>query len=173
VDLDAIAERAQAFAQPGEQVSGVLAAEPAAGARVYLCAFEGESRTWLAVDETGQPVTDRALVRDAVSIAALCEIAEETAGGGDLAELKARLRELELADAQAAAEALERAIAEPPRVATPAYLDEIGSATRQLEQFLGDGPGSPFAEAMKQAIGAVEELQREVEGCYKPGFELR
>jgi hypothetical protein len=36
-----------------------------------------------------------------------------------------------------------------------------------LEQALGEGPGSPFAEAMKQGIAAVEELIKDVEAGYK------
>jgi len=51
------------------------------------------------LDATGVPVADRELVRDAVSIAALCEVAEEAAG------------------------------VEPDsaRVASPALLDELGA----------------------------------------------
>ena len=51
------------------------------------------------LDATGVPVEERALVRDAVSIAALCEVAEEAAG------------------------------VEPDsaRVASPALLDELGA----------------------------------------------
>ena len=40
----------------------------------------------------GRPVADRTLVRQAASIAALCELAEETSGGGDLESLRAELR---------------------------------------------------------------------------------
>jgi hypothetical protein len=40
-------------------------------------------------------------------------------------------------------------------------------ATRRLERALGDAGASPFAEAMQQAVGAVEELTREVESGYK------
>ena len=49
--------------------------------RFYVCAFEdGDEPSWLVLDATGVPVEERALVRDAVSIAALCEVAEEAAG---------------------------------------------------------------------------------------------
>ena len=51
------------------------------------------------LDATGVPVEDRALVRDAVSIAALCEVAEEAAGSSPTR----------------------------PRVASPALLDELGA----------------------------------------------
>ena len=53
---------------------------------------------------------------------------------------------------------------EPPRVATPAYLDAIAAAARQVEH----GPGgSAFADAMKQGSVAVEGLTVEVEANYK------
>ena len=70
-------------------------------------------------------------------------------------------------EAEDAALALEGAIGSPPRVATPAYLDEVGAATRRLEQALGTNGVSPFAEAMKQGVAAVEALTLEVEGAYK------
>ena len=41
-------------------------------------------------------------------------------------------------EAESAALALERAVGAPPRVATPAYLDEVGAATLALERALGD-----------------------------------
>ena len=71
----------------------------AAGVRVYLCSFEGEAHSWVALDAAGELVTERARVRKAVSIAALCELAEDAAG------------------------------AEPdePRVASLAYLDSLSS----------------------------------------------
>ena len=47
-----------------------------------------------------------------------------------------------------------------------ARLDEIGVATRRLEQELDPGGASPFAAALKSAQGAVQELQREVEAGY-------
>ena len=82
-DLERIATTAADRANgDGSSVSGVLAAEPAPGRRVYVCAFETEAgaRTWLALDDEGAPVTSQRDVRDAVSIAALCEVAEEAAG---------------------------------------------------------------------------------------------
>ncbi len=156
-------------------MTGVLAAEPAVGERLYLCAYgtPGGSRTWLAFDASGEPVDNRARVRDAVSITALCEVAEETAGGGDLADLRSQLVALRLTEnppgideAEEAALALEATITVPPRIASPAYLDAVGSAARRLEQALGDD-GSPFANVMQTAIGSVELLTREVESAYK------
>ena len=100
-DLRRIAERAAVYAEEGEDVAGIVPAEPASGFRLYVCAYGSENATgWLVLDATGVPVADRELVRDAVSIAALCEVAEEAAG------------------------------VEPDsaRVASPALLDELGAA---------------------------------------------
>ena len=80
-DLESVAASATTFAAPGEELGGVVAVETL-GRRVYLCAFEGVARAWVAVDDNGHRLHDRALVRSAVSIAALCELAEESAGGG-------------------------------------------------------------------------------------------
>jgi hypothetical protein len=174
-DLSRVAEAAAAFSDSGETVVGVLPAEPSGGERVYLCAFEGGGgRSWLALDGEARPIQSRALVREAASITALCELAGDTAGGGDLEELRARLVALRLTEApegieeaEEAALALEAAIGSPPRVASPAYLDHVGAATRRLEHALGTNGASPFAEAMKQGVAAVEALTSEVEGTYK------
>ncbi|HZC30819.1 MAG TPA: hypothetical protein VE261_04815 [Gaiellaceae bacterium] len=88
-------ERIAAAAGPG--LTGVLPAELLDGTRVYLCAFE--SGEWLALDAAGQPVTSRRVVREAASLAALCEVAEEASG----------------------------AEPEHPRLATNAYLDSFGA----------------------------------------------
>ena len=119
-DLAAAAERAAAFAEPGERVDAVLAAEPSTGRRVYLCAYTGgEVRSWLLLDEQA-PVTSRALVRETVALAALCEIVGEAVGD------------------------------EPPRLATPAYLDEYGAP-----------------DVVAVAFAAVDLLTEEVEAGYK------
>jgi hypothetical protein len=99
-DLRRIAEAAVVHAAEGEEVAGIVPAEPAGGLRLYVCAYGAEEATsWLVFDATGAPVEERSLVHDAVSIAALCEVAEEAAG------------------------------AEPdePRIASPARLDELGA----------------------------------------------
>jgi hypothetical protein len=125
------------------------------------------------LDEEGKPIEDRVRIREVVSIAALVELAEETAGGGNLEELRSQLVALRLTEnpagideAEEAAIALEEAIGAAPRVATPERLDAIGAATLRLEQALG-GAGSPFAVAMKQATATVDELTRDVETAYK------
>ena len=174
-ELARIAAAAAAHAGAGERVAGVIAAEPAAGSRVFLCAFERDgARSWLALDGEGVPLASRMLVREAASIAALCELAEEAAGGGDLTELRERLLQLRLTEApagieeaEAAALALERTVEPPPRVASADYLDALGAATRRLEQALGESSHSPFAAAMQAAVGAAEELAADVEAHYR------
>ena len=173
-ELERIAGIAAGFAVDGERLAGVLPTEPEPGARVYLCAFErGEQRTWLALDGEGEPLDVRAGIREAVSIAAMCELADESAGGGDLSDLRAQLVSLRLTEAppgieeaEEAALALEAIVGSPPRVASAAHLDAVGTATRRLERALGEG-ASPFAEAMRQAMRAVDELTREIEASYK------
>jgi hypothetical protein len=81
-ELRRIAEAAVAYAADGEELAGIVPAEPSQGVRVYLCAYRhGEETSWLVLDADGAPVEDRSLVRDAVSIAALWELAHELRGG--------------------------------------------------------------------------------------------
>jgi hypothetical protein len=174
-DLARIADAAAGFAEEGEELSGVLAAEPPTGGRVYLCGFaRGEETSWLALDDEGRPVTSRERLREAVTLVALCEIAEESAGGGELDELRSQLVALRLTEnppgideAEEAVLELQRALGAPPRVATPQYLDDVGAATKRLEEALGGAGGSPFSEAMKASAGAVQALTADVEGTYK------
>jgi hypothetical protein len=174
-ELERIAPTAAGFADAGEQLAGVLAAEPQRGERAYVCSYaNGDRRSWLVLDADGRPVSSRKAVRDAVSIAALCELAAEAAGGGDLEELRSQLVTLRLTErpegieeAEEAALALENAIGGAPVLATPAYLDDVGAATLRLERALGNGMSSPFAEAMKAAGTSVDALVREVETGYK------
>ncbi len=176
-ELERVAELAAARARPGERVAAVLATEPVPGRRTYLCAFElgPAEQAWLALDADGEPVLDRAAVREAVSIAALCELAEETAGGGDLDELRSQLTALRITEgpegldeAEAALDELQAAIGSPPAVASPARLDAIGAAVRELELALG-GPlrPSPFAEALGGSTAIVEALVADVERGYR------
>jgi hypothetical protein len=178
-DLAAIAAAASSFAAPSERVSGIVAAEPLGSGRVYLCAYESaDGHVWLALDAEGRPVRSKRVVHDAASLAALCEVAEESAGGGELAELRATLADLRereapegIEDAEAAALALEQTLQPAPRLATAEYLDAIGAAARKLELSLGDASASPFAAALQQAVTAVEELAAEVERRYKGPLE--
>jgi len=176
-DLARIAEAAAGRAAPGEQVAAVLPTEPHADGRLYLCAFEtaaGE-RSWLALDDDTAAVVERQAVRDAVSIAALCELAEEVAGGGDLDELHSKLVALRLTEnpegideAEEALLELQRVIGTSPSLATPVRLDAIGLATRRLELSLGGAlQGSPFADAMRGAGEIVDALTGDVERTYR------
>ena len=173
-ELETAATAAVAYGDDGLAVTAVLAADD--GRRRYVCALEHperEGRAWVVVDEAGAAVTGRADVRDAVTITALCEIAAETAGGGDLDGLLSQLVAIRLTeapdgieDAETAVRELQVAVGVPPQVATPARLDRIGVAARRLEQALDPAAGSPFANAMRAAQEAVAELTREVEQGY-------
>jgi hypothetical protein len=160
----------------GDLVSGVVATEPTPGRRVYLCAFDGADgyRSWLAVRDDGAVVETRSELREAVSIAALCEVAADAAGGGDLDTLIERLEELRrteapdgIEQAEEAARALRGVLGEVPQVASPARLDEIGAATRRLELELDPTGASPFSAALRSSQAAVSELQREIEAGYR------
>ena len=174
-DLERIATAAAAQAPEGAAVSAVLAAETTPGLRAYLIAFEAGngSRSWVVVDDEGVAVSSRRDVRDVVAIAALCEIAEESAVGGDLDELLSQLVALRLTEspegideAEDAVRSLQRAIGTPPQLASPGRLDEIGAATRRLEQALDPAAPSPFTAALKGSQGTIDELLREIEQAY-------
>ena len=168
-DLGRIADAATAHGT----VTAVLAAEPAGGLRRYLVALgDGDERRWLVLDDGAGVVTARDEVRDTASIVAMCELAEDLAGGGDLEQLRAELARVRIVEqpagieeAEDAALALERVLGAPPRLATPAYLDAVGAATVALERALGEA-SSPFSAAIRGATGAVDEFVREVERDY-------
>lgn len=177
-DLERVAAAAAAHGD-GDRVSGVLPTE-AGGRRVYVCAFEtreGE-RTWLALDGDGRPVVDRRDVRDAVSIAALCEVAEEAAFPGDLDELRAQLVALRITEApegideaEAAARDLQHVLGTPPHLATAERLDVIGQAARRLELALDPTSASPFTAAMRGAADVADALWADVERAYRGELE--
>jgi hypothetical protein len=178
-DVERIGAAAAVFVRDGERLAAVLPAEPASGRRVFVCAYESNdpgaaARSWLVLDDGGATVADRTVVRDAVTVAALCELAAEHAALGDLDELRSQLVAVRLTEAppgveeaeEAAAE-LQRTIGVPPQLASPARLDAIGAAVRRLELALDPGAPSPFAGAMQAAQGAVDELVHEVESSYR------
>src|SRR4051812_26686898 len=146
-------ERVAAAAAEHGEVAAVLAAEPASGRRTYLVALGGEeARRWVVLDDAGALVDRREDVRDTASIVAMCELAEDLAGGGDLEQLRTQLAQVRMVEqpagieeAEEAALALERVIGAPPRVATPRFLDEVGAATVALERALGE-LRSPFSD---------------------------
>jgi hypothetical protein len=109
-ELRRIAEAAVAYCAEGEELVGIVPAEPAIGVRLYVCAYrDGEVASWLVLDADGAPVEDRSLVKDTVSIAALYELAEEAADAGPEAEA---------------------------RVATPALLDALGASVEDRGAFV-------------------------------------
>ena len=171
--LDEDLERIAAAAAVHGRVTAVLAAEPASGLRRYLVALGDDDRRWLVLDDGGVVVTERAEVRDTASIVAMCELAGDLAGGGDLETLRSQLAQVRMVDqppgieeAEEAALALERTIGAPPRIATPSFLDEVGAATMALERALGE-TSSPFSAAIRASTGAVEEFVADVERGYK------
>lgn len=168
-ELERIANGAAGYGE----VTGVLAAETVDGRRHYLVALgEEESQAWLVVDDAGAPSDDREEVREVASLVVMCELTAELAGGGDLERLRTELAGLRLTEdppgiesAERAALALEHVVGAPPRVASPAYLDTVGAATRDLERTLGEH-GSPFATAISSASPAVESFVLDVETRY-------
>jgi hypothetical protein len=174
VELRDELERIAAATAVHGTVSGVLAAEPAAGNRFYLVALDkDDERHWLVVDEAANAVDERGLVREVASIVVLCELAEELAGGGDLEELRARLEQLRVTEqpvgieaAEQAALELERAVGVPPRVASPSYLDAVGAAAVALERALGKVE-SPFSRALRSSTDTVDAFVSEVEQRYR------
>ena len=173
-DLERIAAAAR-LQGDGMALNGILVTEPTPGARVYLCAFErdGDERGWLALDENGEPVRSRRDVREAVAIAALCELAEDAAFPGDLDELRAQLVALRITEApegieeaEGAVGALQRVLGAPPQVSSPDRLDAIGEAARLLERALDPNVPSPFTDVLRSAGDVAEALWRDVESGY-------
>ena len=105
-ELRRIAEVAVTYCRDGEELAGIIPAEPAVGMRLYVCAYRaGEATNWLVLRADGSPVEERSLVRDAVSIAALYELAEEATGAPE----------------------------EAARVASPALLDSLSGSPNAVE----------------------------------------
>ena len=116
-ELRRIAKKAVTYCRDGEELAGIIPAEPGRGGRVYVCAYsDGDETGWLVLDAAGKPVADRALVKDAVSIAALVELAEEAGGGENGEPVPATLARLDSLGAAAEnpvvfADAMKRATA--------------------------------------------------------------
>jgi hypothetical protein len=174
-ELAAAQAAAAAHAGPGERVAAVIPAEPAGGLRVHLVAFEGGERLgYVMLDVDGTPVADERLVRDAVSLIALCELAEEVsmaaaaADIGERFEAVARLLARNEPEASSAAGRVAGAarrvgeVAAGPRVATPGYLDSLAEAADDLGAAFA--AYASHAERLAQAAstgGAPEEQARE------------
>jgi hypothetical protein len=133
-DVRRIAEAASRFAAPGEELAAVLPVEPVLGERLYLCAYadpEG-AQTWLVLDDEAAPVTSRKRVRDAASIAALVEVAEDSAGEqpGD-----------------------------EPRVASASYLDALGVTARGGDVVVALQSALPAVEELTRDIEGNYKLE--------------
>src|SRR5215208_6160173 len=117
--LEGIAARAAGITAVTISSPSACPAESSVG-RVYLCAYRrGEDgTTWLLLDGGGEPVVERAAVRDAASLVALVELADDSAGGGELDELRSRLVGLRLTD-------------------NPPGLDDAIAAVDELERTVG------------------------------------
>ncbi len=174
-DLERAAGDAAPLAPDGSALTAVLAAESTPGCRTYLCAYETSDgiRSWVVLADGGVPVSSRRDVKDTVSITALCEIAEESAVGGDLDDLLSQLVALRVTEnpegideAEDAVRVLQQTIGAPPHLASPGRLDEIGAATRRLELALDPAAPSPFTAALKGAQGTIDALLGEVEQGY-------
>jgi hypothetical protein len=113
-DVSRIASAARTHATADETVAAVLVAETPTGERTYICAFTNGSRTWLALDEAGAPILSRDRVREAVSVAALHEVAVDATSDTP----------------------------EEPRVATFASLDELGTQDPDVARAIGEAMAS-------------------------------
>jgi hypothetical protein len=167
---------ARKVGEAGDVVAAILPTEPEPGRRVYLCALDGSDgfRSWIALDVDGAVVVSREELRSAISIAALCEVAADAAGGGDVDELIARLEDVReredpsgIGEAIDAARELRQVLGDPPELASASRLEAIGAAARRLEKVLDPAGASPFGAAMQAAQAAVAELQREIEAGYR------
>ena len=125
-------ERIAAAAGAHGEVAAVLAAEPADRVRAYVVALDGGER-WIVLRDDGQAVTRREDVRDAASIVAMCELAAD------------------------AADVLGADVGEPPLLARPGLLDELGAALAGRRE---------FTDALRGGTSAVEEFVRTVERGY-------
>ena len=147
----------------------MLVAEPPALQRVYLCALratgdEDAPLGWVALDEHGAAIDDAHLVREAATVAALCETAEEAALAPQASALAAAATEaLELVPAggDALRSTLERVrtaaagldeTASGLRVARTAYVDRLGQQATELGSALAELRRA--AEALSASLSA-------------------
>lgn len=178
-----------AAAHGGGLPAGVLPVRRLDGHARFLCAFgDPEALRWLLVELDGQPVVERAGVRDAAEVVAMCETAEEAAAAlvaDDALPLLARALELarlhDDAEAvlavRATTEALEGLIEVVPgfRVAEPAYVDRIADranlvgdrfdllkdAAASVTARLSGAPGEPLEELAELLWDLVRLLARD------------
>lgn len=192
--LEQAGAAAARLAGDDEAVEAVLPAQPGTGGMLFLIAYGRDGDlSYLALDDDHRPVADRRQVRDAVAVLALVERAEEASGAVEAHRLAQAFTEsaeaLRVAgmpaEAAAAADVAGRAerlgaIAAPPRVATPQYLDGLAAAGAELRAALADHDAllaaagrdaatsqlpEPLeaawrAAALAQSVGATADLSR-------------
>lgn len=150
-------------ADPGEKAVAVIATDGADG-RVYVVAFAaGDDLAYIALHADGAPVSNPRVVKDAVTLAALAERAEEVSGATAADELVERFGEaakrLEAKPAGAAADAVVSAArrlgeaAAGPRAATPVYLDRMAALAAELAGALD--AFVPLAQELPEASAGV------------------
>jgi hypothetical protein len=146
-ELEAAHAAASELTGPGERVAAVMASEPGAGVRVYLVAYESaEGISYVALDAALRPLSDPRVVREAVTVLALAERAEEASAATVADELVDALEqaraELDAAGLDEASTSAREAgdaaaavgeAASGPRVASPVYLDEMAAAAAALD----------------------------------------
>ena len=113
-------------------------------------------------------------MRDAVSIAALCEVAEEAAFPGDLDELRSQLVALRISEAPEGIEEAEQAARDLQHVlGTPPHLATAGTARR--DRLRGAAPragtrpdGAVAVHAtMRSAAAVADALWDDVQAAYR------
>jgi hypothetical protein len=163
LELETTFAAAGRLARQGEEAVAVMAAEPQSGTRVYVVAFAADDElAYIVLDADGAPVADRRLVKDAVSLAALAERAEEVSGAtaadelverfGEAAAVLKRTGDREGANAAAAVVTAARSLAEGasgPRAATPTFLDRMAGLAAGLAAALD--AFFPLAERLPDA----------------------
>jgi hypothetical protein len=173
--LEAARDAASELAGEGEEVVAVLAAEPGSDALVFVCAYEGGGElSYLGLDPTHRPVTDLRLVREAVTVVALAERAEEvsTATVGDelragfaraAQALRASGREPEAAAADAVIARLDALadVVAGPRIASPGYLDRVAASAGDLGAAVDGYAVAAQKLADQVGTGEVDQLLAE------------
>jgi hypothetical protein len=187
--LLAAAAAAKPFAAAGEEVVGVLVADPFEHGLVFLCALgppaedehddadEVPELGWIAVDPAGLAIADSRRVQEAAMLAALCETAEEAALVPEAAEIAAAadralaLSGAERPDLRAALDATREAALSAAvyddglRVARTGYVDQLGDAARALGSTAQDlqQRGAELSASLSGASGdPAEALARAV-----------
>jgi hypothetical protein len=131
LELDRAIATASSMAGDGEHLAAVMPAQPVTGQTVYLSAFErGAARSYVVLDGSGEIVSDRRVVADAVAVLAMAERAEEVAAAPAADDLE--LAFTDLATTFAELDPAAAAAASGPRAASPAYLDRIAHVANTL-----------------------------------------